>query len=81
MLVNKKTYLIKVAAIARPSALRDPVVLRYLTKTSFAMSIKVAREVIFAVFAIILKKTISNGVITSAIINDDVILANKTLTN
>ena len=69
--VITKVYLMKVATIANPKAFKEPFVLRYFTKTSFAISMKDALEDILAVFPIILKKTISKGVITRVITEDE----------
>ena len=81
VLVNKKKYRMKVAPIARPTAFRDPPVFRCLIKTSLAISKNDARDDMFAVLAIILKKTISNGVITTAIAIDEANVANSRLMN
>ena len=79
--VITKVYLMKVATIANPKAFKEPFVLRYFAKTSFAISMNDALEDILAVFPIILKKTISNGVITRVITVDEAIVAKRMLMN
>ncbi len=65
----------KVAAIASPTAFVVPIVCLFVTKISFAICMKDERDDMFAVFAIILKKTISKGVITMAITADEAAVA------
>ena len=72
-------YRTKLAPIAKPKAFTDPLVDLEVTKTSFAIYAKLDVEDMFAVFAIILKKTISNGVMTIATTADEAIEANKML--
>ena len=78
ILVKKNTYLKKVAPIEIPRAFKEPFV-RQLTKTSFAIYMKEDDELIFAVLAIILKKTMSKGVMTTAIAALEAIVANSRL--
>ena len=70
-LVRKKTYRMKVAPMARPRAFIDPIVCFWFTNTSFAICVKDDFDDILAVFAIILKKTISKGVRTRATAADE----------
>ena len=64
--------------MAKPSAFKLPLGLS-VTKTSLAIVAKLALEDMLAVFAIILKKTMSKGVKTRAIAADDAPVAIKTL--
>ena len=73
--------LMKVAPVANASALKDPRVWRCVMNTSLAISPNEARDVRFAVFPIILKKTMSSGVTNSAIAAEEATDAMSTLMN
>ena len=71
----------KVAPVAKARALMDPLACLWVTNISLAISPNEAFELILAVFAIILKNTMSTGVTTSAMAADETTDAMSTLMN
>ena len=77
-LVKTNMYRTNVAPMENPRAFKVPCDERCATNTCLAICANEAEDDIFAVFPIILKKTISKGVITRVITEDDTNEAIKT---